>query len=95
MSHLNELHNKFGFENKDLLEDVLHLLKTTKDARTSEQALGLLRTLANNEDYLVSLSGLEAFSDLTSVSEATSETEVPDWISKSFIYRLSQQLAGI
>lgn len=48
----------------DLLADVFHVLKTTKDAKTCEQALLFLNICS--EDKLLRICGLESMSDIPS-----------------------------
>ena len=86
---LSALMSKFGFDMKDLLEDVFHLLKTTKDAKTCEQALSFLNVCS--EDKLLRVCGLESISDIPT-SDLADPDELPDWLAKSFFGRLIKQL---
>ena len=64
----------------------------TKDARTCELALSLLRSWVNTETYFAYLVGLESFGDIP--DEEPPGDELPDWIAKSFVVKLLKQFAA-
>ena len=62
--YIAELQNACEFKTKDFVKDVFHLLKVTKDERTCELALTLIRTFCSDENKLCSLFGIESISDI-------------------------------
>ena len=72
---LSFLQSRYGFELKDVIEDVFHLLKTTKDPKTVEQALTFLATL-KDEDKIMQVCGLKSISDVPT-SDIADPNEVP------------------
>ena len=68
-----------GFNSKDVLEDMLELLKITKDEATCEQILSLLRTFVGDETKFYKMIGLE---DAASVPDEPNPEDgsPPGWI---------------
>lgn len=76
-----------GFKSKDFLEDILHLLRTTKDEQTCVQILNLLRNCDSDIEKANYLVNLDAE---VPEGEIFSEELAPTWITKSFAYKLAR-----
>ena len=75
------------------MEDVLHLVKVTKDEKTCEQALHLLRSFVSDEQKFHKLVGLDSLSDIPE-GEVPAD-QIPQWITNSFTCKLTKQLIGM
>ena len=93
--NIKELERMVKFDSKDFVKDIFHLLKVTKDEKTCEQALTLIRSFVSDENSkFYSLVGLEALTDIPEDSEAATE-QAPAWIMNSFIWKLTEQMIGM
>ena len=82
-----------GFKTTEFLEDVLHLLRTTKDEQTCVQVLSLLRNCESDIEKANYLVNLDA--EPGAEGEVFSEELAPAWVTKSFAYRLARQVASM